>query len=137
MDHWIEWNGPLDKIIHFPCGIEWNGPLDKIIHFVCGIEWTIGRSMNAGLQKNVLVTCCGAGGPYNFNPGMWCGVGSAVPCVNPGQYLNWDGVHLTDSAYGNIAKLFLDGTFTTPPLQYSVCKMPAAKPTRNVNATLN
>lgn len=69
-----------------------------------------------GLGKNVLDACCGAGGPYNYNPQMPCGVGSAVACANPEQYLNWDGVHLTDAAYGQIAKLFLDGTFTSPPL---------------------
>lgn len=69
-----------------------------------------------GLQKNVLRTCCGVGGPYNYNERMRCGVGRAVSCANPKQYFNWDGLHLTDAAYGKIAKLFLDGTFTTPPL---------------------
>lgn len=69
-----------------------------------------------GLQKNILRTCCGVGGRYNFNLSMWCGVGRAVVCANPQQYFNWDGVHLTDAAYGNIAKLFLDGSFTAPPL---------------------
>lgn len=74
----------------------------------------------SGLGKNALNACCGAGGPYNYNPQMPCGVGVAVPCANPEQYLNWDGVHLTDAAYGQIAHLFWNGTFTSPPL-HTLC----------------
>lgn len=74
-----------------------------------------------GSGVNVLEACCGAGGPYNYDPNMPCGVGSAVACANPEQYFNWDGVHLTDAAYGEIANLFLDGTFTTPAL-HSLCR---------------
>lgn len=69
-----------------------------------------------GLQTNVLQVCCGAGGPYNFNISTPCGEGGAVSCANPQQHFNWDGIHLTDAAYGKIANLFLDGTFTSPPL---------------------
>lgn len=72
-----------------------------------------------GLQKNVFQACCGVGGPYNYDRATPCGVGGAVSCANPQRYFNWDGVHLTDAAYGKIANLFLDGTFTTPPLNTS------------------
>lgn len=74
----------------------------------------------SALGAKVLDACCGAGGPYNYDPQVPCGVKSAVPCANPAQYFNWDGVHLTDAAYGEIAKLFLDGTFTTPAL-HTLC----------------
>eukprot|EP00253_Pinus_taeda_P001946 PITA_01946 len=70
-----------------------------------------------GLQKNVLQACCGIGEPYNYDRRTPCGVGGAVSCANPQRYFNWDGVHLTDAAYGNIANLFLHGTFASPPLK--------------------
>eukprot|EP00253_Pinus_taeda_P000985 PITA_00985 len=73
-----------------------------------------------GLQNNVLQACCGTGGQYNYDPRIACGAGGASACANPGQYFNWDGIHLTDSAYGNIAKLFLHGIFTSPSL-HTLC----------------
>ena len=71
----------------------------------------------ARLNTNVLQACCGEGGKYNFDPLKPCGLGKTVSCTNPGQYFNWDGIHLTDAAYRTITNLFVDGDFTSPLLQ--------------------
>ncbi|KAJ0796986.1 putative sinapine esterase [Helianthus annuus] len=66
--------------------------------------------------ENALSACCGGGGPYNFNNTARCGhIGSKV-CEDPSTYSNWDGVHLTETAYRHIATGLLDGTFTSPPI---------------------
>lgn len=68
-----------------------------------------------GLQRNVLRVCCGRGGKYNFSPPTSCSP-NVSSCLNPEQYFNWDGVHLTETAYRTIAKMFVDGKFTTPKI---------------------
>ncbi|XP_047961245.1 GDSL esterase/lipase At5g45910-like [Salvia hispanica] len=66
-----------------------------------------------------LVSCCGGGGPYNFNNSARCGhVGSTV-CSDSKGYANWDGVHLTEAAYRSIALGLLNGSFTTPRPTFS------------------
>ncbi|KAL8103643.1 hypothetical protein AgCh_028005 [Apium graveolens] len=37
-------------------------------------------------------------------------------CTNPSAYANWDGIHLTEAAYGVIAKGLIHGPFTSPPM---------------------
>ncbi|KAH9297653.1 hypothetical protein KI387_029335, partial [Taxus chinensis] len=69
-----------------------------------------------GLQKNVLRVCCGFGGKYNYSPPLSCNV-NATLCPNPEQYLNWDGVHLTDTGYRAIAHMLINGEFTKPSLK--------------------
>ncbi|XP_057843026.2 GDSL esterase/lipase At5g45910 isoform X2 [Cryptomeria japonica] len=68
-----------------------------------------------GLQKNVLRVCCGKGGKYNYSPPLNCDR-NATLCSNPKQYFNWDGVHLTETAYKAIAHMLINGKFTSPPL---------------------
>ncbi|XP_076934476.1 GDSL esterase/lipase At5g45910-like [Bidens hawaiensis] len=69
-----------------------------------------------GLKNGALRACCGGGGPYNFNYKARCGhLGSKV-CEDPSTYANWDGVHLTETAYRHIATGLLDGTFTSQPI---------------------
>ncbi|XP_009607101.1 GDSL esterase/lipase At1g28580-like [Nicotiana tomentosiformis] len=69
-----------------------------------------------GFLKGGLVTCCGAGGPYNFNPFAQCGNYPATSCEDPNQYINWDGYHLTEAAYKWMTKSLLEGPFTNPPI---------------------
>ena len=57
--------------------------------------------------------CCGAGGgDYNFEIFSTCGspeVGTA--CAQPGRYVNWDGVHMTEAMYKVVAGMFFrDGS---------------------------
>ncbi|KAG7564907.1 GDSL lipase/esterase [Arabidopsis suecica] len=58
--------------------------------------------------------CCGTGEPYNFQVFQTCGTAAATACKDPNQYINWDGVHLTEAMYKVMADMFLDGTFTRP-----------------------
>ncbi|XVF40375.1 hypothetical protein PTKIN_Ptkin01aG0108300 [Pterospermum kingtungense] len=63
-----------------------------------------------------LKACCGGGGPYNFNNSARCGHTGSEACENPSVYSNWDGIHLTESAYRNIALALINGSYCTPPL---------------------
>ncbi|OAY67916.1 GDSL esterase/lipase, partial [Ananas comosus] len=38
-----------------------------------------------------LTSCCGGGGPYNFNPAARCGHQGSSVCSDPSSYANWDG----------------------------------------------
>ncbi|KAF8031056.1 hypothetical protein BT93_D0290 [Corymbia citriodora subsp. variegata] len=60
--------------------------------------------------------CCGGGGPYNFNTTAVCGQTGATPCKDPSAFVDWDGIHFTESAYHHIAKGLIFGGFTSPPL---------------------
>lgn len=65
-----------------------------------------------GFNTSTLVSaCCGAGGPYNFNFSAGCGSSSAKACPNPSQYVNWDGLHLTDEAYHRISNVIINNMF--------------------------
>jgi phospholipase/lecithinase/hemolysin len=70
----------------------------------------------AGFTEGPLKTCCGGGGPYNFNPVASCGVRGSSVCTDPSAYTNWDGVHLTEAAYHAIADSILHGPYTNPRL---------------------
>ncbi|KAI3440000.1 Lipase_GDSL domain-containing protein, partial [Psidium guajava] len=63
-----------------------------------------------------LSACCGGGGPYNFNNSVRCGGPGSTVCKDPSTFADWDGVHLTESAYNHIAKGLIYGGFTSPPL---------------------
>ncbi|XP_074325411.1 GDSL esterase/lipase At3g48460-like isoform X2 [Apium graveolens] len=63
--------------------------------------------------------CCGSsGGQYNYDPSGSCGSPVSSTCANPSEYINWDGVHLTDGMYKVVSDLFLRGALTSPPFQY-------------------
>ncbi|KAK4488656.1 hypothetical protein RD792_004425 [Penstemon davidsonii] len=57
--------------------------------------------------KNVQKSCCGIGGNYNFNFNKKCGDGGVDLCNQPDKYINWDGFHLTQQAYRDIAQLLI------------------------------
>lgn len=70
---------------------------------------------------NTNQTCCGTGGPYNYDSSYTCGgIGSCCPglsaCANPASYISWDGIHYTEAFYRQIAKFFLNGLYISPPL---------------------
>ncbi|XP_020096871.1 GDSL esterase/lipase At5g45910-like isoform X2 [Ananas comosus] len=69
-----------------------------------------------GFTHGALTSCCGGGGPYNFNPAARCGHQGSSVCSDPSSYANWDGVHLTEAAYRSIATNLLHGPYTHPPL---------------------
>ncbi|KVI06255.1 hypothetical protein Ccrd_015390 [Cynara cardunculus var. scolymus] len=69
--------------------------------------------------KELYKVCCGSGGsPYNFDILATCGSQSSSSCQDPGQYINWDGVHLTEAMNKVVYESFLKGGFTHPPFGY-------------------
>ncbi|XP_014509663.1 GDSL esterase/lipase At3g48460 [Vigna radiata var. radiata] len=73
--------------------------------------------------KEVFNVCCGSGEPpYNFSVFGTCGTPNATACTNPSQYINWDGVHLTEAMYKVISSMFLQGNFTQPPFNFLLAK---------------
>ncbi|OMP05782.1 Lipase, GDSL [Corchorus olitorius] len=67
--------------------------------------------------KESFKACCGAGDPYNFGVFETCGSPSIIACSNPSEYINWDGVHLTEAMYKVLADMFLNGNLTNPPFK--------------------
>ncbi|KAJ3694261.1 hypothetical protein LUZ60_009741 [Juncus effusus] len=63
-----------------------------------------------------LRVCCGGGGPYNYNLTAVCGLPGVMACTDPSKYLNWDGIHLVESAYKYIATGWLKGPYADPPI---------------------
>ncbi|XP_050223351.1 GDSL esterase/lipase At3g48460-like [Mercurialis annua] len=73
--------------------------------------------------KEPFKACCGSGDPpYNFAVFATCGTTSATACPNPAQYINWDGVHLTEAMYKVLTGMFLNGTYSKPPFQNLLAK---------------
>ncbi|KAJ0986161.1 hypothetical protein J5N97_004517 [Dioscorea zingiberensis] len=68
-----------------------------------------------GFQCSPLGACCGCGGLYNYNSSCMCGESGSTMCMEPSRYVQWDGVHLTEAAYRNIATGLLGGKYTNPP----------------------
>lgn len=67
--------------------------------------------------------CCGSGDPpYNFNAFATCGTNLTTVCPKPSQYINWDGIHLTEAMYKVVSDMFLNGTFSHPPFSYLLTK---------------
>ncbi|CAK9186764.1 unnamed protein product [Ilex paraguariensis] len=63
--------------------------------------------------KTLLKSCCGIGGLYNYDENRKCGSHGVPTCPNPGQYISWDGIHLTQEAYRHITKILLADIFPT------------------------
>ncbi|CAK9172590.1 unnamed protein product [Ilex paraguariensis] len=69
--------------------------------------------------NEVFKACCGSGGgPYNFDLFNACGSSASSSCPNPSQFINWDGVHLTEAMYKVVSDSFLSGTSSHPPFDY-------------------
>ncbi|TVU21163.1 hypothetical protein EJB05_30787, partial [Eragrostis curvula] len=78
------------------------------------------RPANFGFDNSTtLAACCGAGGKYNYNAVATCGFPGTTACADPSRAVSWDGVHLTESAYREIAGAWLHGPFAEP-LIYSL-----------------
>ncbi|XP_022736757.1 GDSL esterase/lipase At3g48460-like [Durio zibethinus] len=67
--------------------------------------------------KESFKACCGTGDPYNFEVFNTCGNPSVTACSNPSEYINWDGVHLTEAMYKVVAGMFLNGNLSNPPFK--------------------
>ena len=58
--------------------------------------------------------CCGAGGAYNFVSGRLCGAPGTTVCADPGGRVSWDGIHMTQHAYGVMNELLYRGGLACP-----------------------
>ncbi|KAL2247714.1 GDSL esterase/lipase At5g03980-like [Sesamum indicum] len=56
--------------------------------------------------------CCGSGGKYSFNMTRMCGAPGVGVCADPGRFLSWDGVHLTQEGYKIMAGWLVHDIFT-------------------------
>uniref|UniRef100_M1AYA3 Acetylcholinesterase n=2 Tax=Solanum tuberosum TaxID=4113 RepID=M1AYA3_SOLTU len=65
--------------------------------------------------------CCGL---HERNTHVWCGQKGIVrgaevfggACVNPSDYISWDGIHYSQAANQWIADHILNGSFSDPPI---------------------
>ncbi|KAK2972200.1 hypothetical protein RJ640_030745 [Escallonia rubra] len=65
--------------------------------------------------------CCGAGGgKYNFKSHSLCGSPGTSTCKDPSKYISWDGIHLTEAMYKQVADLFLNQGFCRPSFDQMV-----------------
>uniref|UniRef100_A0ACD5VYP8 Uncharacterized protein n=1 Tax=Avena sativa TaxID=4498 RepID=A0ACD5VYP8_AVESA len=72
-----------------------------------------------GLEYGLNV-CCGASGQgsYNYNNEARCGMPGSSACQDPDNYLNWDGIHLTEASHRSIAYGWLTGPYCSPAILY-------------------
>ncbi|XP_057522250.1 GDSL esterase/lipase At4g01130-like [Amaranthus tricolor] len=77
--------------------------------------------------------CCGqGGGPYNFNPQVFCGNSklingstlTATACEDPNNYVSWDGIHVTEAANKIVSLAILNGScFDSPFPLHHICDL--------------
>ncbi|CAA2953852.1 GDSL esterase lipase At4g01130-like [Olea europaea subsp. europaea] len=76
-----------------------------------------------GMQHGITACCGQGGGPYNFNPQVFCGSSKeingqtvrATACSDPQNYVSWDGIHLTEAANKLMTYAILSGSYNDPP----------------------
>lgn len=71
-----------------------------------------------GFARGGLAACCPRCGPYKVDEhvpvgGVEEGEG-AKACEDPSEYVSWDGLHLTEAAYGVITEGLVKESFTLP-----------------------
>ncbi|KAG0457400.1 hypothetical protein HPP92_022557 [Vanilla planifolia] len=77
----------------------------------------ITNAASLGFDENLLLkSCCGIGGEYNYNASQTCGAPGVPVCQNPAKQISWDGLHLTQEAYKDIAQTLISGEYTEPKL---------------------
>ncbi|CAK9186765.1 unnamed protein product, partial [Ilex paraguariensis] len=69
-------------------------------------------------ETSLLRSCCGIGGPYNYDDNRKCGSRDVPVCSNPVQYISWDGAHLTQEAYRHITTILFQDILGLPGIRY-------------------
>ncbi|XP_009773596.1 GDSL esterase/lipase At1g54790 [Nicotiana tabacum] len=71
-----------------------------------------------------LMACCGYGGPpLNYDSRVACGLTKVIDgnnvtakaCNDSSEYINWDGIHYTETANQFVASQILTGKYSDPP----------------------
>ncbi|MCO5612367.1 hypothetical protein L7F22_066634 [Adiantum nelumboides] len=101
--------------------------LDELREEYPTAEWYACKLIRPSLMAGILYpfkACCGAGGTYNVNTNVICGMdaqyinGTLVAwtkCENPKLHLIWDSIHPVESFAYHIAQGVLNGTHLVPP----------------------
>ncbi|XP_057720786.1 GDSL esterase/lipase At1g28600-like [Arachis stenosperma] len=71
-----------------------------------------------GITEPISSACCPLT-DVNNPTDLHCGSPGVIACVDPSQYIPWDGWHLTEAAYKLIAQGLFNGPFTNPKLDLS------------------
>uniref|UniRef100_A0ACD5W807 Uncharacterized protein n=1 Tax=Avena sativa TaxID=4498 RepID=A0ACD5W807_AVESA len=64
---------------------------------------TIVSPRKYGFRNMPSAACCGGSAAYNFNMTAFCGAAGTTTCMDPSEYVSWDGVHFTEAANRRIA----------------------------------
>ena len=75
-------------------------------------------------------TCCGSGGgAYNFDLFATCGSPQVTTaCARPAEYVNWDGVHMTEAMYKVVAGMFFRDAYCRPAFKDLLAMKAQGKP---------
>lgn len=84
--------------------------------YYSAFRWLLRNAASLGFEEDgVFKTCCGKGdNDYNCDPDKLCGNEGVPVCNDPAKRLSWDGLHLTQQAYKNLADWLLSNMFTLP-----------------------
>ncbi|XP_039686918.1 GDSL esterase/lipase At5g45910 [Medicago truncatula] len=95
-----------DKLIYSINTLRENYPNVKIIYFdyYNAAKRLYEAPEQYGFDKSKTLKAC-------------CGGPNTTVCSDPSKYINWDGPHLTEAAYRQIAKGLVEGPFANPPLK--------------------
>ncbi|KAL1543101.1 acetylajmaline esterase [Salvia divinorum] len=66
-----------------------------------------------GFNRTTLLTPCCKSRRYNLLSSEFCGNPTVPVCPDPGQYIHWDGYHLTQEAYRRISQYVLPNILPT------------------------
>ncbi|KAF7817880.1 GDSL esterase/lipase [Senna tora] len=76
-----------------------------------------------------IMACCGYGGPpLNYDSRVSCGQTKVVNgtsiaakgCSDSSEYVNWDGIHYTETANQYVASQILTGKYSDPPFSHAM-----------------
>ncbi|XP_060217095.1 GDSL esterase/lipase At5g03980-like [Lycium barbarum] len=68
-------------------------------------QWLLQNTTSLGFDKSSLHKACrGIRGDYNYDKSRICGTPGVTRRGNPGTYISWDGIHLTQATYKWLTK---------------------------------
>ncbi|XP_010522937.1 PREDICTED: GDSL esterase/lipase At4g01130 [Tarenaya hassleriana] len=85
-----------------------------------------------GMQHGTRACCGHGGGPYNYDPRLFCGTTKVIDgrsmtasaCTDPYNYVSYDGIHATEAANRHISAAIIDGSISHPPFALShLCRI--------------
>ncbi|KAL9239190.1 hypothetical protein vseg_013533 [Gypsophila vaccaria] len=73
--------------------------------------------------KEAFKVCCGSGGgELNYDFFSACGAPGSGSCSNPSEYINWDGVHLTEAMYKVVSEMIIQGGYSYPSFKEMISR---------------